>query len=68
MDWYVAQIKYYSNIDCYSFIIREECGLKNLFLDLSNSYSGVLFLDNEKIPEIITASLNFFVLSHWEVN
>lgn len=47
MDWIVAQIKFYANVDCYPFVIREESPLSDVLSDLSNSYSGALFLDHE---------------------
>lgn len=46
MDWFVAQIKFYSNIDCYPFVIRPSAPLEQVIKDLSNSFRGVLFLDN----------------------
>ncbi len=52
MDWFITQIKFYSNVDCYPFVIRPGCSLAHVLSDLANSFSGVLFLDHEKIPEI----------------
>jgi hypothetical protein len=52
MDWLVAQIKFYANVDAYPFVIRPGSSLKDILSDLSNSFSGVLFLDHQKIPKI----------------
>lgn len=46
MDWFIAQIKFYSNINCYPFVIRPGAPLENVLKDLANTFSGVLFLDN----------------------
>lgn len=54
MDWLVAQIKHYANVDCYPFLIRPTCNLEDVLADLSNTYSGVLFLDSEELPYIQT--------------
>lgn len=67
MDWFVAQIKIYSNIDCYPFVIRPDCSLAPVLSDLSNTYAGALILDNEDIPEVSNKHLRFFTLSHWKV-
>ena len=66
MDWFVTQIKYYANIDCYPFVIRNQAPLAEIFADLANSYCAVIFLDDEQIPKINVPS-TFFVLDHLKV-
>lgn len=45
LDWCIAQIKYYGNVDSYPFIIRKGANITNVIKDLSNSYSVILILD-----------------------
>lgn len=70
MDWMIAQIKFYSNIDSYPFVIRPDCSLAEVLSDLSNTFCGALILDNEDIPQIShinRQNLPFFTLSHYKV-
>jgi hypothetical protein len=46
MDWLVSQIKYYSGLDCFPFVIKIKTNLELLFKDLSTSYGTILYLDN----------------------
>lgn len=45
LDWCIAQIKYYGDVDSYPFIIRKGANITNVIKDLSNSYSVILILD-----------------------
>lgn len=47
VDWCIAQIKYYSGVDCYPFIIRHGANITNVLKDISNSYGTILLLDPE---------------------
>lgn len=67
MDWMITQIKFYANVDCYPFVIRDKCSLSDVLSDLSNTYCGALVLDCEDIPCINHKDLKFFTLSHWKV-
>lgn len=52
LDWCIAQIKYYGNVDCFPFIIRKGANMANVIKDLSNTYSVILILDiNFKVDE-----------------
>lgn len=48
MDWYIAQIKYYSNHDAFPFIIEKSANLNEIIKDLSTTYKGILLLDSIK--------------------
>lgn len=45
VDWCIAQIKYYSCVDAFPFIIRHGANITNVIKDLSNSYGTILILD-----------------------
>lgn len=47
MDWIVAQIKYYSGLDAFPFIVSKDINLADALKDFSTSYGTVLFLDNK---------------------
>lgn len=66
MDWIITQIKFYSNINSFPFIIRSSASLETVLTDLANSFCGVLFLDDEQLPEIFHP-LNFFILKNKDV-
>ena len=54
MDWFVFQIKEYSGVDAYPFVVMKKANLNNIFKNLMNSYCGVIYLDNRNdfsIPE-----------------
>lgn len=46
MDWFIAQIKYYSGLDPFPFVISKKSNLEETMKDLSNSYGTILYLDN----------------------
>lgn len=46
LDWCIAQIKYYSGVDSFPFIIRHGANMTNVLKDLSNSYGAILLLDS----------------------
>lgn len=46
VDWCIAQIKYYSCVDAFPFIIRHGANITNVIKDLSNSYGTILILDH----------------------
>ena len=45
VDWCIAQIKYYSCVDGFPFIIREGANITNVLKDLSNTYGAILIMD-----------------------
>jgi hypothetical protein len=45
VDWCIAQIKYFSEVDSFPFIIRHGANITNVFKDLANSYAVILILD-----------------------
>lgn len=47
IDWCIAQIKYYSCVDSFPFIIRHGANITNVLKDLSNTYSVLFLLDPE---------------------
>lgn len=65
MDWYVAQLKYYSNLDPFPFVIDKNGKINEIIKDLSNSYKFILLLDDIKtkleVPE------DTLVLRHQDV-
>jgi hypothetical protein len=52
MDWFVVQIKHYSGLDAFPFVIRKGTDRVALLKDLSTVYSVVLDLDSENIDNI----------------
>ena len=52
MDWLIAQIKYYSGLDAFPFIIKKGCNMEEILTDLETSYGTVLYLDQERIEEV----------------
>lgn len=46
MDWLVAQIKYYSGLDAFPFVVAKDINLPEALKDLATSYATVLYLDN----------------------
>jgi hypothetical protein len=52
MDWFVVQIKHYSGLDAFPFVIRKGTDRVALLKDLSTVYSAVLDLDSENIDNI----------------
>ena len=56
MDWMIVQIKYYSGIDSFPFVIRSSANIEDILSDLATCYGTVLYLDPKptagiKIPE-----------------
>lgn len=45
LDWCISQIKFYSDVDSFPFIIRKGANITNVIKDLANSYSVILILD-----------------------
>jgi hypothetical protein len=52
MDWLVAQIKYYSGLDAFPFVVDKGIDLNEALKDFTTAYGTVLYLDNNKITEI----------------
>jgi hypothetical protein len=52
MDWIVHQLKHYTGLDGFPFVVARETDLAGLFRDLSTSYGTVLYLDNKEVKEI----------------
>jgi len=50
MDWFVFQLKNYSGIDAYPFVVMKEANISEILKNLANSYSIVVYLDyNDQI-------------------
>lgn len=47
IDWIIAQIKFYSGLDPFPFIISTDSNLSDTLKDISISYGTVLYLDNK---------------------
>ena len=47
LDWIVAQIKFYSGLDPFPFVIAPDSNLTETLKDLSISYGSVLYLDDK---------------------
>jgi malate dehydrogenase (oxaloacetate-decarboxylating) len=45
MDWFVFQIKTYTGIDAYPFVVMKEANISEIVKNLANSYSIVIYLD-----------------------
>lgn len=52
MDWLVFQIKAYSGIDAYPFILNKEANFSQIIKNLANSYSAVIYLDESDKIEV----------------
>lgn len=52
MDWLIVQIKYYSGLDAFPFVIRKGTDLVGLLRDLSTTFSAVVYLDDHSIATI----------------
>ena len=53
MDWFVFQIKKFSGIDAYPFVVMKEANVSEIIQNLANSYSIIIYLDNQeniKVP------------------
>ena len=51
VDWVIAQIKFYSDVDGFPFILRKEANLVTSLQDISNSYGSILLLDDFQIDQ-----------------
>ena len=47
LDWIVAQIKFYSGLDPFPFVIAPDSNLSETLKDLSISYGTILYLDDK---------------------
>lgn len=52
LDWIVAQIKYYSGLDPFPFVVSKEIDMEEALKDLCNAYGTVLYLDSSSLPNI----------------
>jgi hypothetical protein len=52
MDWFVVQIKHYSGLDAFPFVVRKGTDLVALLKDLSTTFSAVVYLDDLNIGAI----------------
>jgi hypothetical protein len=52
MDWFIFQIKSYSGIDAYPFILMKEANFSEIIKNLANSYSAIVYLDNGEKTEV----------------
>lgn len=64
IDWIVAQIKYYSNLNPFPFVVDGDINLEEALKDLSISYGTVLYLDDKPLPKIPSELL---VVRHQDV-
>jgi hypothetical protein len=48
MDWFVFQIKTYSGFDAYPFVVMKEANISETIQNLANSYSTIIYLDNQE--------------------
>jgi hypothetical protein len=46
VDWCIAQLKFYGDIDSFPFLIRSEANITNVLKDLANVYATILILDH----------------------
>jgi hypothetical protein len=70
MDWFIAQIKFYSGIDAFPFVVKAETNLEDLFIDLSTSYGTILYLDSKpitKAPENILFVRQQDIAKHFDL-
>lgn len=66
MDWFVAQIKFYSGLDAFPFVIRQNANIESVLHDLSTCYGTVLYLD-DKIKETTKLPQNIALLKQVDV-
>jgi hypothetical protein len=52
LDWIVAQIKYYSSLEPFPFIVDKDINMEEALKDISISYGTVLYLDSNPLPKI----------------
>ena len=45
VDWVIAQIKYYTGLDAFPFIVDKDIDMEDALKDFSTSYGTVLLLD-----------------------
>lgn len=64
MDWFVYQIKHYTGLDSFPFVVQKQTDLVALLKDLSTTYGTVLYLDSKDIPEI---PKNILFVSHQQI-
>lgn len=64
MDWFVHQLKHYTGLDGFPFVVAKNTDLNALLRDLSTSYGTVLYLDRGDIKDI---PKNILFVSHQTV-
>ena len=64
LDWIVAQVKYYSGLDPFPFVVDPEIDLEDAMKDLATTYGTVLYLDSQKIANIPS---NLLLVNHQDV-
>jgi malic enzyme len=64
MDWLIAQVKYYSGLDAFPFVVSKDINLEETLKDLATSYATVLYLDNKELGNIPN---DLLVVRHSEV-
>lgn len=52
MDWFIYQIKHYTGLDAFPFVVSKTVDLNALLKDLSSTFGTVLYLDDEEIGVI----------------
>lgn len=48
MDWFVFQVKQFSGLDAFPFVVMKNTDLSLLFKNLGNTYAAVVYLDGTK--------------------
>ena len=48
MDWFIFQIKKYSGIDAYPFVVMKNANLTKIIKNLMNTYCGIIYLDSRE--------------------
>ena len=52
LDWIIAQIKYFSGLDAFPFIVAKDINLEEALKDLTTSYGTVLYLDSKEVKSV----------------
>lgn len=64
MDWFVYQIKHFTGLDAFPFIVMKSVDLSLLVQDLSTTYGTILYLDSHEIREV---PKNILFVSHQKI-
>lgn len=64
IDWLIAQIKYYSGLDAFPFVVSKDINLQDTLKDLATSYGTILYLDSRELGDI---PKDLLVVQHREI-